>query len=313
MILGWRSTKVSPSDNRLGLYSRTAYALLVGFLGGLRRSRFAQAIRKNPFTFFGIVLVLMVIFTALFPQLLTDYDPVKINMKDRFLPPSEEHRFGTGPMGVDLFSQVVYGTRTTLKMVIIVLSIAVSIGTVLGSIAGYFGGRVDDMIMRLTDVFLAFPNLVLALAVNTVLGRGQLQTMGAVAFSWWPSYARLIRGQILSVKNNEYVIAAHAIGSSPFKILTQHIFLNSMDPVIVRITLDMGWVALTTAGLGFLGLGAQPPTPEWGRLVADGREYLLGQWWLATFPGLALFVDVVGFNLLGVVIRDWLDPSSINR
>jgi peptide/nickel transport system permease protein len=282
-------------------------------LSSFRRSHFAQAVRANPFSLLGILLVLALIIVAVFPQLFTNQSPTKINVSNRLLSPSVEHRFGTSPMGVDLLSQVIYGTRVTLEIVIIVLTIAVSIGVILGSIAGYVGGIVDDVIMRVTDIFLAFPNLILALAINTVLGRGLPQTVIAVAASWWPSYARLIRGQILSVKNNDYVIAARSIGSRPFKILTQHIFLNAMDPVIVRVTLDMGWVALTTAGLSFLGIGAQPPTPEWGRLVAEGREYILDQWWLVTFPGIALFMEVVGFNLLGILIRDWLDPSSINR
>jgi peptide/nickel transport system permease protein len=278
-----------------------------------RLSRFMRAVRNNPVAVVGLAIVVLFLILALFPGLFTDHDPVKISLRDKFLPPSSEHPFGTDSVGMDIFSRVVYGARTTLRVVVIVLMIAVSIGYVMGSAAGYFGGRVDDVLMRITDVFLAFPSLILAIAVNAALGRGLTQTMLAVGFSWWPSYARLIRGQILSVKNEEYVSAARSIGTPPLRILTRHVLLNCFDPVIVRVTLDVGFVALATAGLSFLGLGAEPPTPEWGRMVAEGRDYLLDQWWASTFPGLALFLLVVGFNLFGEVVRDWLDPSAIDR
>ena len=167
--------------------------------------------------------------------------------------------------------------------------------------------------MRFTDIIIAFPFLILAIAVNAALGRGLLQTMLAVGFSWWPGYARLVRGQILAVKNEEYVTAARALGGSNLRIMARHVFRNSVDPIIVRVTLDIGLVALATSGLSFLGLGAAPPTPEWGRMVADGRDFLLDQWWISTYPGLALFLVVVGFNLVGMILRDWLDPSSVGR
>ena len=167
--------------------------------------------------------------------------------------------------------------------------------------------------MRVTDVFLAFPVLILAIAVNAVLGRGLIQTMLAVGFSWWPGYARFIRGQVLSVKMEEYVTGARAVGVTPLRILSHHILPNCSAPILVRVTLDSGFVALTTAGLSFLGLGAEPPIPEWGRMVAEGRDYLLHHWWVSTFPGLALFLIVVGFNLFGEVLRDWLDPTGIGH
>lgn len=276
-------------------------------------SRFIRAVRNNPVAVLGLAIVILFLILALFPGLFTDYDPVKISLRDKFLPPSREHPFGTDSVGMDIFSRVIYGARTTFRVVVIVLMIAVSIGYIMGSAAGYFGGRVDDVLMRITDVFLAFPSLILAVAVNAALGRGLMQTMLAVGFSWWPSYARLIRGQILTVKDEEYVIAARSIGTPPLRILTRHVLLNCFDPVIVRVTLDVGFVALATAGLSFLGLGAEPPTPEWGRMVAEGRDYLLDQWWASTFPGLALFLLVVGFNLFGEILRDWLDPSAIDR
>jgi peptide/nickel transport system permease protein len=280
---------------------------------GVRRSRFTRAVRNNPFSVPGLVIVCAFLLVALFPGPFATHDPKKISLPDKFLPPSSEHIAGTDSMGMDQYSRIIYGARVTLQNVFVVLMIATSVGYVIGSAAGFFGGHVDEVLMRTTDVFLAFPSLILAIAVNSVLGRGLVQTMLAVGFSWWPSYARLIRGQILSVKYEEYVTAARAIGARPVRMLLRHVLPNCFVPVIVRITLDVGFVALTTAGLSFLGLGAEPPTPEWGRMVAEGRDYLLQQWWVATFPGLALFLVVVGFNLFGEIIRDWLDPSGINR
>ena len=282
------------------------------FISNFRRSRFFRALRHNPVSILGIVIAVVFITFALIPEAFTQYHPTKLNLGDRFLPPSSEHWFGTDSVGIDIYTRVVFGARTTLMVVAVVLSIATSVGYLVGSTAGYFGGWYDDVFMRLTDIILAFPSLVLALTINAVLGRGLIPTMFAVGFSWWPSYARLIRGQVLSVKNEEYVTAARATGVPTLQILVSHVLRNSFDPVVVRITLDVGFVALTTAGLSFLGLGALPPTPEWGRMVAEGRDYLLVQWWVTTFPGLALFLVVLGFNLLGEVLRDWLDPSAIN-
>ena len=278
----------------------------------IRRSRFLRAVRNNPIAVLGLVVVVAFFVLAFFPGLFTEYNPIKLSLKDKLLPPSAEHRFGTDQLGMDIFTRVIYGARTTLRVVIVVLLIAVSGGYLVGSLSGYLGGRVDLLLMRITDVFLAFPPLILAIALNAALGRGLLQTMIAVGLSWWPSYSRLIRAQIMSVKNEEYVTAARAMGASSPRILIRHVLLNCFDPIIVAITLDVGYVALTTAGLSFLGLGSEPPTPEWGRMVAEGRDYLLDQWWVTTFPGLALFLQVVGFNLFGEIVRDWLDPSSID-
>jgi peptide/nickel transport system permease protein len=277
------------------------------------KSGFWRAVRNNPFAAPGLLIVVGFLVIAVFPGLFAQADPTKINMGDRMLPPSAEHPAGTDWMGMDQYSRIIYGARVTLQNVAIVLAIATSAGFLVGSTAGFLGGYVDEVLMRVTDVFLAFPSLILAIAVNSVLGRGLFQTMLAVGFSWWPSYARLIRGQVLCVKNEEYVMAAEALGAKPSRVLLKHVLPNCFATVIVRITLDVGFVALTTAGLSFLGLGVEPPTPEWGRMVAEGRDYLLQQWWMATFPGLALFLVVVGFNLFGEIVRDWLDPSGINR
>jgi peptide/nickel transport system permease protein len=258
-------------------------------------------------------MLAVVVIAALAPGLLTHYDPVKLLLQDKFLPPSAEHWFGTDDVGRDVYTRVVYGARVTLLSTLMVLVLAASIGTVVGALAGFYGGWLDSAVMRVTDMFLAFPALILALAINAALGRGLTQAMLAVAISWWPSYARLVRGQVLSTKQEEYVTAAQVMGAPAPVVIGKHILLNSFPPILVRMTLDIGFIALTTAGLSFLGLGVEPPTPEWGRMVADGRAYLLDQWWWTTFPGLALFLLVVGSNLTGDVVRESLDPSLVNR
>ena len=278
-----------------------------------KKSRFAFAVRNNPLSIVGLLILVLLLLMVLTPELFTSQSATLLNLRNKFINPSAEHPFGTDHMGVDIFSRVVYAARTTIWVVMVVLSIATSLGFIVGSLAAYMGGRVDSILMRLTDVWMAFPSLVLAIALNAALGRGLFQTMLAVGFSWWPSYARLVRAQVLSVKNEEYVLAARALGANHFRIIVRHIIRNGFDPIIVNITIDVGFVALATAGLSFLGLGIEPPTPEWGRMVADGRDYLLDQWWASTFPGLALFMFVVGFNLLGEIVRDWLDPSNVGR
>lgn len=285
----------------------------IGAWQEFKKSRFALAVRHNPLSILGIIILVLLIVMVLWPELFTSQSATLLNLRNKFLNPSADHPFGTDHMGVDIFSRVIYAARTTIWVVFVVLSIATGLGFIVGSLAAYMGGRVDSILMRLTDVWMAFPSLVLAIALNAALGRGLFQTMLAVGFSWWPSYARLIRAQIMSVKNEEYILAARALGAGHFRILLRHIFRNAFDPIIVNITIDVGFVALATAGLSFLGLGIEPPTPEWGRMVAEGRDYLLDQWWASTFPGLALFLFVVGFNLLGEIVRDWLDPSNVGR
>ena len=278
-----------------------------------RRSRFMRAVRNNPLAIFGIFVAIMFLLIASFPGLFTEHDPIKISPRDRLLVPSPEHLFGTDELGMDIYARVIYGARTTSKAIIVVLAIAVGVGSVMGSVAGYFGGWFDNVVMRITDIFIGFPPLILALAVNAVLGRGFTQTVAAVALTWWPSYARMIRAQILTVKHEQYVTAARAAGVRPAGILVRHVLRNSIDPIIVSITLDVGYIALATAALSFVGLGAAHPTPEWGRMVAQGRDDLLVQWWYSTYPGMALFLLVVSFNLIGELLRDWLDPSAIRK
>jgi peptide/nickel transport system permease protein len=282
-------------------------------MASVRRSRGYRALRANPFGVLGVVMLAVVFIAALVPGLLTMHDPIKLNLQDKFLPPSPTHWFGTDDVGRDVYTRVIYGARVTLSSTLMVLALAAGIGTLVGALAGYYGGWVDTAMMRVTDMFLAFPALILALAINAALGRGLTQAMLAVAISWWPSYARLVRGQVLATKQEEYVTAARVMGAPVPSLIGKHILLNSFPPILVRMTLDIGFIALTTAGLSFLGLGVEPPTPEWGRMVADGRSYLLDQWWWTTFPGLALFLVVVGSNLTGDVVREALDPSLVNR
>lgn len=289
--------------------ARTARARV----SALRKSRFTRALKANPLGALGLIMILIVVIVALVPGLLTSANPTGLNLADRLLPPSRTHWFGTDDAGRDIFARVVYGARVTLFSTLMVLVLASGVGTVVGSLAGYCGRRVDDLVMRVTDMFLAFPPLVLALAIDAALGPGLTHAMLAVAISWWPSYARMVRGQVLSTKEEEYVTAARVVGVPPLRLVLRHILLNSFPPVLVQMTLDVGFITLTTAGLSFLGLGVTPPTPEWGRMVADGREYLLNQWWWTTFPGIAIFLVVVGSNLLGDVIRESLDPSLVNR
>lgn len=279
----------------------------------IRRSSFARAVRNNPVATLGLFIVCAFLLVALFPDPLTRYDPTKVNLPDKLAPPSSKYIFGADHMGRDIYTRVIYGASVTLRNVVVVITIAGTIGFVIGSTAGYLGGNVDEVLMRVTDVFLCFPTFILAMAINTVLGRGLLQTMVAVGIAWWGSYARLVRSLILSVKYEEYVTAARSIGAGSFRVVTRHVLPNCFSPIIVKMTVDIGFVALTTAGLSFLGLGVLPPTPEWGRMVNEGRDYLLLQWWASTFPGMALFLFVVGANLVGEIVRDWLDPSGINR
>ena len=258
----------------------------------------------NPGLLVGLAIVGLFIAMAMFPGLFSSQDPAGLRLEHRLSPPSAANWFGTDGVGVDIYSRVVHGARTTLATIVIVLGIAILVGVSLGSVSGYLGGWIDGLLMRVADVFLAFPPLILALATNAVLGRGLQQTMFAVAFLWWPAYARLVRSQVLAVRKLEFVESARAIGATELRIVSRHVLPNVIDPVIVRASLDAGFVALTAASLSFLGLGAQPPTPEWGRMVADGQKFLLDQWWVAAFPGLALFVLVIGFNLIGEALSN---------
>lgn len=256
----------------------------------------------------SIVATLLVV--ALVGPLLTPHDPVAMNLKNRFLPPSLAHPFGTDEFGRDVFTRVIYGARISLQVGIIAIGIAGTLGSLLGLLTGYVGGWLDAAGQWLVDVLLAFPGLLLALAIIAVLGPGLPNVMVAVGIGSMPAYARLMRGQVLSLKHDEFVEAARVIGCSSSRILFVHILPNTLSPIIVLASLGFAGAVLSAAALSFIGMGAQPPTPEWGAMLATGREYLRQEWWIATFPGIAIALTVLGFNLLGDGLRDALDPQG---
>ncbi|MFO8061215.1 MAG: ABC transporter permease [Bacillota bacterium] len=266
---------------------------------------------SNRLTLAGMVVAALLILAALLAPAVVPYPEDARGFPregNRFQPPSRTHLFGTDDLGRDLFSRVIWGGRTSLTAGIAVVLIAIGIGVPLGMVAGYFGGAVGEIIMRITDIFLSFPPMLLALAISAALGAGLTNAMIAVGVTWWPWYARLMRAQIVSLREKDFVESARAIGVSPFRILLRHIFPNCLAPITVQATLDVGYAILMTASLSFIGLGAQAPTPCWGLLVNIGRKYFLECWWYATFPGLFIFASVLAFNLMGDGIRDLLDP-----
>jgi peptide/nickel transport system permease protein len=226
------------------------------------------------------------------------------------LPPGPEHWFGTDDLGRDIFSRIVYGSRWTLYVVVLVAITAAPIGLLIGTVAGYAGGWTDAILMRFTDIILAFPKLILALAFVAALGPGIENAVLAIAITSWPPYARIARAETLTVRNSDYIKAVQLMGASPFRIVLRHIMPLCISSLIIRVTLDMAGIILTAAGLGFLGLGAQPPLPEWGAMIASGRRFILDQWWVAGVPGAAILIVSLGFNLLGDGLRDALDPRS---
>ena len=269
----------------------------------------------NPLAMIGFVIVVALLFMAIFapyiaPQGITSGLTGDALASQRFQPPSAEHWFGTDGQANDVFSRIVMGSRLTLLIVGIVIFTAPVLGFIIGTVSGYFGGWVDILLMRITDVFLAFPKLVFALALAAALGRGLESAIFAIAITSWPAYARLARAETLTIRNSDYLAAAKLQGAGHWRLISVHIMPLCLSSLIVRVTLDMAGIILTAAGLGFLGLGAQPPMPEWGAMIAEGRDYILSYWWLATFPGLAIFVVALGFNLLGDGLRDVLDPKS---
>jgi peptide/nickel transport system permease protein len=266
-------------------------------------------LRKSLLAVIGAFIVASFIFIAIFGPYIAPYDPYRTDIANRFLPPSPSHLLGTDKLGRDVLSRVLHGAGYSAKAGLAVLAIAVPIGIILGGIAGLFGGWVDEIIMRITDIFLAFPYLILAMAFSAALGPTLKNAMLALSLVWWPLYTRLVRGQALSVRESAYVEAARSRGASKFSIMFRHILPNCLSPILVTFTLDMGAIILATAALSFLGFGAQPPLPEWGRMVSGGRIYLFQAWWVPMFPGLAIALTVLGFNLLGDGIRDALDPK----
>lgn len=267
-----------------------------------------RLIRHRPAVTGGLILGL-VLMAAIFAPILASYSPTKQAFVDQLQPPSAEHWFGTDEFGRDIFSRVLYGARIALLVGFIADGIALFFGVIIGLIAGFLGGRWDSFLMRFTDVLLAFPYLLLALMIMAVLGPGLSKAMVAIGIVYTPHYARVVRGSVLSLREQEFVQAAKAAGSSKAWQMIRHIVPNVMAPIIVQATLLFGSAIVETAALGFLGLGAPPGEPEWGAMLANGRVYMLTAPWLALFPGLAIFITVVGLNLLGDGLRDVLDPK----
>lgn len=267
-----------------------------------------QRLRRHKLAFFGAVIIAVIVFVAIFAPFIAPHHYARQVLEDRFRPPSMEYPLGTDHLGRCLFSRMVYGSRIALMIGVMIVAIQGTIGISLGLISGFYGGRIDTVIMRLVDIMIAFPAIVLALAVAAVLGPGLFNVMLALGVIGWTDYARVVRGQVLSVKENDYIQAVRAAGASDVRIMFRHILPNVMAPIIVMATLGMAGALLAASALSFLGLGAQPPMPDWGAILADGRGALRRAPWIATFPGLAIMVTVLGFNFLGDGLRDALDP-----
>jgi peptide/nickel transport system permease protein len=282
-----------------------------GQIEGWRRAIYR--FRRTRRSVVGLLLVVLILLAATVgPHLVPYPDDITgaVHMQARRLPPSREHLFGTDEVGRDVFSRVIGGAAVSLRTGLIAVSLAIAIGVPLGAVAGFVGGPLDTLVMRATDIFLAFPTLILAIAIAAALGPSAGNAMLAVGLVWWPTYCRLIRGQVIAAREEAYVEAARAGGASNGWIIFQHVLPNCVSPVIVAASMDIGYAILVAAGLSFVGLGAPPPVPEWGRMVAEGRRYFPAQWWMSTFPGLAIFVTVFSFNLLGDGLRDLLDPFA---
>jgi peptide/nickel transport system permease protein len=262
----------------------------------------------NPLSLVGLIILVVFVVAAIAAPLIAPDNPNAFDGAAKFLAPSGSHLFGTDDVGRDLFSRVIYGARYSLLSAVAILAFAATVGTTIGLIAGYAGGWVDEILMRITDMFLAFPALILAMAAAAALGPSLFNAAVATGIVWWPWYARLVRGQVLHLKNEPFVAAARVAGASRQRVMVRHILRNCTTPIIVQMSLDVGYAILTMAALSFVGLGAQPPTPEWGSMIATGRDYYLNQWWYATFPGLAIFLVVMAANLVGDGLQDALAP-----
>jgi peptide/nickel transport system permease protein len=263
---------------------------------------------RRPLTLLGVGIVLAVVTVGLAAPLLAPYDPLALDIANRLQPLSRAHPLGTDHLGRDLLSRIIYGARISLGVGVTIAVMGALVGTVLGLLAGYLGGKIDETIMRICDMFLAFPALILAMALAASLGPSLRNTMLALVVIWWPWYTRIMRGQVLALREAEYVMAARSLGASTRRLMFLHLLPNAVPPIIVQATLDIGNAILIASSLSFLGFGAQPPAPEWGAMTSDGRTFLRDYWWYPTFPGLAIMGTVIGFNLMGDGLRDLLDP-----
>lgn len=267
-----------------------------------------KSIRRSPVGMLGCLIILVAVLTATFAPLIAPYNPMQQNLAETLKGPSAEHWFGQDDLGRDILSRIIYGTRISLLVGLVTVSISAVLGTIIGAISGYFGGWVDEIIMRITDIMLAFPGILLAIGIMAILGPSLNNVIIALCIVGWKSYARLVRGEVLREKEREYVLAAKALGYSHWRIILFHLLPNVLNPVLVMATMGMASMILSEASLSFLGLGTQPPTPSWGAMLSDGRQYLLEAAHLTTFPGLAIMILVLGFTFLGDAIRDALDP-----
>jgi peptide/nickel transport system permease protein len=265
---------------------------------------------RNPMAVAGLTMVVLLVIVALLAPLLAPGSPFEQDLARRLQPPSAQNWLGTDELGRDIYTRVIHGSRVTLYMVILVAIIVAPIGLLVGTVSGYLGGWVDNVLMRITDIFLAFPRLVLALAFVAAIGAGIENAVIAIAITTWPPYARVARAETLTLRNSDFIYAVRLQGASSLRIILRHVTPLCVSSLIIRLTLDMAGIIITAAGLGFLGLGAQPPTPEWGAMIAKGRDFLLDQWWVATIPGIAILIASLGFNLLGDGLRDVLDPKQ---
>ncbi|EIM75464.1 binding-protein-dependent transport system inner membrane protein [Nitratireductor aquibiodomus RA22] len=275
-----------------------------------RAWRVWTALLRNPLAVVGALIVLVLVVMAIFAPLIAPYSPVGQDLANRLMPPSAEHWMGTDELGRDIYSRVVYGARITLLIVTMVAVIAAPIGLVVGAVSGYFGGWVDRVLMGVTDIFLSMPKLILALAFVAALGPGIENAIIAIAITAWPVYARIARAETITFRDSEFISAVRLQGASATRVILRHVLPLCASSTIVRVTLDMAGIILTAAGLGFLGLGAQPPLPEWGAMISRGRNFILDQWWVATMPGFAIILVSLGFCFLGDGLRDVLDPKQ---
>lgn len=269
--------------------------------------------RANPLSMVGLTLLMLILVIAIIAPYVVPFPEDAegtVRAIARLKPPGAPYWFGTDNVGRDIFSRLLMGTGLALRVGLVIIVLATAIGVTVGAVAGYAGGWVDDLLMRMTDIFLTVPGLVLAIAVTAALGKGMINVMIGISLVWWPGFARLTRSLVLSLREEAFVEAAHSIGVGHLRMLFQHILPNTLSPIIVKMSTDFGFAVLTAAALGFIGLGAQPPTPEWGAMINDGRDYFPDKWWVSTFPGMAIFLMVFSWNLLGDGVRDLLDPRA---
>ncbi|PJF09382.1 ABC transporter permease [Pseudorhodobacter sp. MZDSW-24AT] len=275
--------------------------------------RLARDLSRNPLAMVGLAIIVLLLVVAAFAPWLAPYSPTEGMLTNRLQPPSAVHWMGTDELGRDILSRVIHGARITLYIVLLVAVISAPLGLIIGAVSGYFGGWVDRVMMGLTDIFLSMPRLILALAFVAALGPGIENAVIAIAITAWPVYARIARAETLTFRRSDFIVAVQMQGASHARVIGLHVLPLCMSSTIVRVTLDMAGIILTAAGLGFLGLGAQPPLPEWGAMISKGRSFILDQWWVATMPGFAIVVVSLGFCLFGDGLRDVLDPRQRSK